>query len=264
MFTSRWILPLAVALAVFAAGIAAQTSKPAVKKNQRATPTPTLSDKDAPEPTPPKKNGRPVDSTPTPVAPTQTAKPTYFYEFSQPAFFVSKINIEHDENGRGQISFVKNVSDEVITDPLEVSKKALDRINNVLAAMDFINSSANYQYEKDYSHLGNVTIRVVKGDRSREAKYNWTTEPNAKALADEYRRLSNQYIWIFDMNLARMNQPLECPKLIDLLDSYIRRNEISDAEQIAPFLRELSNDERLPLIARNHAARLVKQIGDKK
>lgn len=264
MFTSRWILLIAVALAVFAAGIAAQTSKPPVKKNQRTAATPELSDKDAPEPTPPKKNGRPNETSPTPVPQTQTIKPTFFYEFSQPAFVVSKINIEHDDAGRGQISFVKNVSDEVITDPLEVSAKALERINSALAALDFVNSNASYQYEKDYSHLGNVSIRVVKGEKSRETKFNWTSNLNARALADEYRRLSNQYIWIFDMNLARVNQPLDGPKLMDLLDSYIRRNEISDAQQLTPFLKELSLDERLPLIARNHAARIVKQISEAK
>ena len=66
---------------------------------------------------------------------------------------------------------------------------------------------------------------------------------------------------MFDITLARENQPLEAPKLLDSLDSLIKRNEISDAEQMIPFLKELSNDERIPLIARNHAMRLVKKIG---
>lgn len=62
------------------------------------------------------------------------------------------------------------------------------------------------------------------------------------------------------MNLSRVNQPLESPKLMDMIDSYIKRNEISDAAQLVPFLKELGDDERIPLIARNHAARLLKQI----
>ena len=69
-----------------------------------------------------------------------------------------------------------------------------------------------------------------------------------------------KYIWMFDINTARENQPLETPKLFSTLEGYLRRNEISDPPQMLPFLRELINDERMPLMARNHAARLIKQI----
>ena len=87
---------------------------------------------------------------------------------------------------------------------------------------------------------------------------------DAKNLADEYRRIGQQFVWIFDINVARENQPLEAPRLLDALDSMVERNEISDAAQMIPLLDELNNDERIPLIARNHAAKLVKQIEKKK
>jgi uncharacterized protein (UPF0147 family) len=51
---------------------------------------------------------------------------------------------------------------------------------------------------------------------------------------------------------------------MDALDSLIKRNEISDASQMLPFLKELSSDERLPLIARNHAARIIKTMEKQK
>ena len=215
--------------------------------------------------TPTKKNERPTNGNSSNQNMVQTGNaPSYFYEFSQPAFVISKVLIEHDENGKGKISFMKSISSEVITDPIQVSPAAMERIKNALTALDFMNSTESYQYEKDYSHLGNITIKVVRDGRTRETKFNWTTNQDAKALADEYRRISNQYIWMFDMNLSRENQPLESPKLMDGLDSYIRRNEISDATQLIPFLKELGNDERIPLIARNHATRLIKQIEKEK
>lgn len=62
------------------------------------------------------------------------------------------------------------------------------------------------------------------------------------------------------MVVTRENQPLEAPRMIDALDSYLRRGEISDPPHLLPFIKEISEDERLPLIARNHAARLLKQI----
>jgi hypothetical protein len=258
----------AVLISITIAGLAmsffGQTKKP-VKKNIKPTATPT------PQITPPtteaetvktatKKNERPTNGNSTNNSVQTKDSPNYFYEFSQPAFTISKILIEHDESGKGKISFVKSISDEVITDPIEVSPAALERINAALTALNFVDSTEDYQYEKDYSHLGNIKIKVKKGEKERETKFNWTTNKDAKALSDEYRKLSNQYIWMFDMNLSRTNQPLESPKLMDVLDGYMRRNEISDAAQLIPFLKELGNDERIPLIARNHATRLIEKI----
>jgi hypothetical protein len=186
--------------------------------------------------------------------------PTYFYYFAQPDFVISSISIDHDDAGLGKITFMKKDMDESITDPVQISPAALERINASLTALNFFDSNENYQYEKDYSHLGNVKLKIKRGAKERTVAYNYTTNKDAKTLADEYRKIANQAIWLFDINVSRVNQPLESPKLLDVLDSYIRRDEISDQQQILPFLQELSNDERLPLIARNHAAKLAKNI----
>ena len=44
------------------------------------------------------------------------------------------------------------------------------------------------------------------------------------------------------------------------LEILVERDEISDREQFAPLLRDLTTDERIPLMARNHAERLPKKI----
>ena len=214
-----------------------------------------------PEPTPDKNvktNKR--EQTPTIQVKESTVVPTYFYEFSRPGFPVSHIWIEHDDNGSGTIKFKKGIYDEELIDSIQVSPAALDRINTVLKALDFVNSTEDYQYVKDYSHLGNITLRIKKDGRERTAKFNWTEYKDAKQLADEYRKISNQYVWMSDINIDRENQPLDAPQQMDAFDSMLRRNEISDPQQMIPFLKELSNDERIPLIARNHATRLVAQI----
>jgi uncharacterized protein (UPF0147 family) len=226
-----------------------------------------------------KKNSRPEEQTENSSEPIkkniQTEKsnarpetekanpPVYFYEFSQPNFLISKIFIEHDENGKGKITFSKQSFDEAITDPIQLSTIALERIKAVWQALNFLDSTENYQYEKDYSHLGNMTFTLKRDGRARAARFNWTTNPDAKSLSDEYRRIASQFVWIFDINVARANQPLEAPRLMDALDSLIKRNEVSDAAQMIPLLKELSNDERIPLIARNHATRIVKEIEKK-
>ena len=227
------------------------------KANVRATPTP--------EPTPEtaapagKRNQRP-DAAPKKPAVESSAPATHFYEFTRPGFSYGKIVIEHDDSGKGKISFLKDGYDEMLTDPVSLSEVTLKKIADALAELNFLDSTEDYQYIRDYSHLGNLTFTLKQGGRSRTVKYNWTESKGAKALMDEYRRISNEYTWRFEILLARQNMPLQTPSLMDAIDAYYRRGEISDPVSLIPFLTELSNDERLPLMARNRGTKLIKDI----
>lgn len=205
------------------------------------------------------KNGETIKTNSRPVAKVED-KPIYFYEFSQPNFLISKILIEHDENGKGKITFLKKDFEDTETDPLQLSAATLEKVKATWSALNFLDSTENYQYEKDYSHLGTMKFSMKKDGRTRETKFNWTYNKDAKTLADEYRKIGQQFIWIFDINVARENQPLDAPRLLDSLDSMVKRNEVSDAPQLIPLLKELNDDERIPLIARNRAKRLISEI----
>lgn len=237
------------------------------KRNARpAVPTPAATPQSVvPDPTPTptaKRNERPqnTDGASKTSPPQTAAKPNYIYEFDQPNFTVSHVTIEHDEAGRGKITFMKRGLEEPDSDPITLTQVTMDKIKAALVALNFLESTESYQTVRDYSHMGNVTFTYRKDGRERTAKYNWTTNEFAKALMDEYRRISNQYVWQYDVAISRENQPLNAPSLMDELDSLLRRNEISDPPQMLPMLKELSNDERIPLIARNHAKRLVEKI----
>ncbi|MDQ3820505.1 MAG: hypothetical protein M3362_22875 [Acidobacteriota bacterium] len=185
---------------------------------------------------------------------------TYSYEFSQPQFAIRHIVIEHDAQGRGHISFERQGEVEPITDPLELSDAARARILGLWEVLRFLDSDADYQSDKQFPHLGTMKLKMRRGGRERVAEFNWTNDANARALADEYRRAANQAIFIFDITVARENDPLNSPKLLDTLDLYIARNELSDTRQLIPLIRDLSTDERLPLMARNHAGRILKKL----
>lgn len=219
-----------------------------------------------PSPTPPKRNERPRTRQVVPETPLATDKPSsssqaglvrYRYEFMQPDFVLPHIKIAHDEYGSGTIEFTRRGTDEVITNPISLSAKTLARINGAIESLRFLDSNQPYQYSKDFSHLGNIKFSLSREGRTREVVFNWTDNKDAKVLMDEYRKLGQQFVWVFDISISRENQPLESPRLLERLDSLIKRGEISDPPQMEPILRELADDERLPLIARNHAARLI-------
>lgn len=262
---------LVVIFTVLALSVCAncQSTRRGAAPKPKPSPTPTQPAVPDPTPTPvAKRNERPATSnsneTLRPAAEVQTIKPAYVYEFTRPEFIVHYILIEHDESGHGKITFKKEGLDEPESEPIELSPVTLERLKNAFTALNFLDSTEVYQTSRDYSTLGNITVTYRKDGRERSVKYNWTENKEAKAIMDEYRKISNQYVWKFDIDVARENQPLNAPSLLDELDSYFRRNEISDPKQMVPLLQELSNDERIPLIARNHAGRLIQQIGKMK
>jgi hypothetical protein len=184
----------------------------------------------------------------------------YVYEFRQPDFFVYFIHIEHDDSGRGLIRFERRSDAEQITDPLELSPAALERIRARWTALNFIDSAVNYQGERTYPSQGQTRLTMRQGGRERTTEFNYSQNQDAQGLAEEYRRAAEQALFVFEVKVALEGQPLETPKLLNKLESLIERNYLSDRRQLVPLVRQLSEDERVPLVGRNQAARILKKL----
>jgi len=208
-----------------------------------------------------KQNARPERSVSmAPATENKADAIKYTYEFTQPKFYVKHILLEHDASGHGTITFERLNEDTPVVDPIQLSAGALARITKLWEALRFLDSDTNYQSERDFAHLGTMRIGLERGGRKRVAEFNWTHDSNAAALVAEYRRAADQAVFVFDVSVARENQPLNAPKLMEALESMLKRDALSDSHQLVPLLLELSTDEHVPLIARNHALRLIKLI----
>ena len=212
-----------------------------------------------------KHNSRPQQVTPAPTANIagNTDAVKYSYEFTQPKFYVKHIVIEHDANGRGTVTFERLNEDVPVTEPLELSPEAWARISAAWQGLRFLESNEDYQANKQFPHLGTMKIGMARGDRKRVAEFNWTNNHDAETIVNEYRKAADQAILVFDIGIARENQPLNAPKLMETMESLLKRNGLSDPRQLLKLLNDLSTDEHVPLIARNHALRLIKQIEKK-
>jgi hypothetical protein len=228
----------------------ATTNEPA-KKNSRAANEPSQSSVVGNTVTPATKSAE---------AAKATNEPRYFYEFTQPDFDVRHVRIEHDTSGRGTITFERRNEEQPFIEPLEISPSAFARIVSAWEALKFLDSDASYQSDKHFANLGVIRLTMKQGTRERTAQFDWTNNEQAAALKREYQRLTDQQLFVFDMEVARQYQPSETVRILKRLEILIDRDDLSDPSRIAPLLTDLTNDERLPLIARNHAARLLKRI----
>jgi hypothetical protein len=235
-------------VAVFAMG---QARQPVNQQLEPDTGTVKSNARQQPSPSPAarrEENKRPADPT------------SYSYEFTQPQFYTPHIVIEHDASGRGKITFERLGEATPIVEPLELSTAALGRILGLWSDLHFLDSSESYQAEKQFPHLGTMRVQMDDGKRKRTAEFNWTNNKQAFALVNEYRRVADQAMLVFDIAVARENQPLNAPKLLEQVEILLTRSGLSDPYQLVPLLRELTTDEHVPLIARNHATRLLKRI----
>lgn len=217
-----------------------------------------------------KTNERQQEAKPaeTPAAPARrredNKKPPdstrYSYEFTQPDFVVRHIVITHDAAGRGKITFERQNEESPFEEPIELSAGALGRVLGAWTELRFLDSTENYQADKQFPHLGTMRLKMEHESQQRTAEFNWTTNKQASLLANEYRRVADQAIFVFDLSVARETQPLSAPKLMEVFETYLKRNGFSDPLQLLPLLKEVSTDEHLPLIARNHALRLIKKL----
>ena len=209
-----------------------------------------------------KRNDRPKsDAVPAPVITKRDNDPTrYTWEFAQPQFLINHIVVEHDAVGHGKVSFDRKGDQETVTEPIELSSSVLQKIADLWTALRFLDSTENYQASKNFAHLGIYKLRMTDGSRERATEFNWSDNSDAWNLAQEYRRVADQAIFIFDINVARENQPLNTPGLMTYLESLYNRNALSDPKQLVPLLKDLRTDAHIPLIARNQADRLLKKI----
>jgi hypothetical protein len=214
------------------------------------------------EPSPPKLNSRDSGQGTTrreedkgPADPSQ-----YSYEFNQPAFYIHHILIEHNAHGEGKITFERLGENTPIVEPLKLSSAAIGRILGFWRQLGFLDSNENYQSAKQFPHLGTMRLHMENGDHQRTAEFNWTNNKDAAALNKEYHRVADQAMFIVDMSIARENQPLNTPKLMEQLESLLTSGGLSDPLQLVPLLHDLTTDEHIPLIARNHATRLLKRL----
>lgn len=191
---------------------------------------------------------------------TSPSSARYTWEFTQRNFIVGHIVIEHDAQGYGKITFERKDEETPIVEPINISPTAWARITALWNELRFLDSDENYQSPKNFAHLGTYRIGIDDGKRKRVAEFNWSNNKTAWDLTNEYRRVADQAILIFDLKLAREMQPLNVPSLLNEMESLQKRDGLSDPKQLVPLLTELKTDEHIPLIARNQADRILKKI----
>jgi hypothetical protein len=190
---------------------------------------------------------------------TVNGETRFHYLFENEKFTTPRIELEFGADGNGEFRFKKKDSEE-ITNKLQVTTTVLGQISALLAELNYLESSENYQHKKDFSHLGTITIDITQGGKQRKVQFNYTDNPAMNKLANIFRNIATQETRVFEIETVRQSDPISTPAQLRYLDSELRSKSIADPERFVALLQDIKLDEGVPLIARNHAERLLKEI----
>jgi hypothetical protein len=183
----------------------------------------------------------------------------YRYLFENDRFTTPRMEIEFDASGKGHFRFTRKGEPE-IDNQLTVSSSLVARVQGLFSGINFLGSDEDYQFKKDFSHLGQISITAAQGGRERTATFNYTTNESMNQLVDIFRGIATQETRVFEIETVRTNDPISTPAQLRLLESELRSKRIAEPKSLVRLLGEIRQDESVPLIARNHAERLIQLI----
>ena len=183
----------------------------------------------------------------------------YQFQFENDRFTTPYLEILLDSQGQGRFRFRKKDGDDVTND-LTVSQSLIAEMQGLFDQIRFLDSTEDYQYKKDFSHLGKMTVRHSRNGKERSVTFNYTTNQPLNRIVDVFRNIATQETRVFEMEAVRESDPLSTPAQLRFLETELRSKQIAEPARLAPLLERMRTDESLPLIARNHAERLLKMI----
>src|SRR5262245_49103045 len=138
---------------------------------------------------------------------SDTAAVRYHYLFENERFTTPLQEVEFDGNGRGKFRFIRKGGEEIVN-KLEISATLLSQVQNIFDSLNFIDGNEEYQHKKDFSHLGKMTITMVRNGRERSTSFNYTDNQSMGRLVEIFRNIATQETRVFEIETVRSTDPI--------------------------------------------------------
>lgn len=110
------------------------------------------------------------------------------------------------------------------------------------------------------ARMGDKTFRYENGSTAREQKFNYSTDPDAQALADWFERISESERYLIELERAARFDKLGVNKAILLLQAAWERKRLVAPSQYLKWLDRIVKNESYLNMARDRAARLADEF----
>ncbi len=110
------------------------------------------------------------------------------------------------------------------------------------------------------AQMGLKTLRYQNADQRGEAKFNYSEDPDARALVDWFEKISESEQHLIQLQRTARFDRLGVHKALLLFESSLDRNRIVAAEQLLPILDKIAGQKIYLHMAQARAAALAERI----
>jgi len=144
----------------------------------------------------------------------------------------------------------------------QVSAAEVEQIFALAAKLDYFKK--NLESNLKVANMGMKTFRWENGPEKQEAKFNYSLNEDAKALADWFEKLTETQQHLFNLERAVKFDRLGVNKMILQLEAALDRGRIVGPERLLPMLDRVSKNDSYLHMARERAAALAEFIRNPK
>lgn len=181
--------------------------------------------------------------------------PQLFYSKSFPGSVPAYVAIDLDRTGAGE--YKEAAEDDT---PLKFHLRESET-NEIFALAEKLGYfSRPLESPQKVAFMGMKTFRFEQGSRKTEVQFNFSEDPDARALADWFERISESEQQLINLERAAKYDKLGVLKALLLLESAYDRKRLVGLDQYLPMLDRIAKNETYMHTARLRAAALADSI----
>jgi hypothetical protein len=178
-----------------------------------------------------------------------------FFSKSFPGSSPPYFEIELDESGKGV--FRESADDD---QPLrfELASKETQEIFGLAEKLRFFQRPL--ESKAKVANMGLKTLRYQSGDKKTEQKFNYSDEPDARALVDWFERISETEQHLINLERTARFDRMGVNKALLLMEAAWDKNRLVALEQFLPVLDRIASQKNYLHMAQARAAAMAERI----
>lgn len=182
---------------------------------------------------------------------------TFLKDLKQGPYARFKILI--DPEGRGKFE-AKPREGDVSSRDFQVSLETMQQLFAAFDSAQFLSSEREYESHLKVADMGLKTIILEQKGRSREVRFNYTTDKSMNWIADLFSGLVMTELRLEALENAMKYDKLGLPDQLNYLQRELNNHYLSETQLLIPALRKIANNLSYFNIVQRKAHQLILQI----
>lgn len=178
-------------------------------------------------------------------------------EFKQGQY--ERLSLWLNEKGQGKFEGRLREGDPIARE-FELPAETMRQLLRGFEAMQFLNSTRDYESHLKVADMGRKTLRLEQNGRAREVQFNYSTDKQINTLADFLGGVASTELRLDALESTIKYDKLGLPDQLHALQNELKNHWLAAPELLLPVLRKIANNPATFNIVQRKAHQLILQI----